>query len=452
MDDLKQFTLSFFQNLRCNVREENGIIFVDNIPREFEEVYGKQGPYCIVFDNELENDNNDYVGRGSVILKAMNDYLSGKGSTTLLKLDFDIGGESELKKHIRVRNCEISRVNKKEEPIYFLRFSFNSILQYLNEKEQLTNDIFVSSGKVIDFDMTKYKIIEGKNREIDVQNIKESYALAREKLKEKISGKIEEIGKILDDKLQKERERIEEHYGNVEKEMRVELEKNEKELKKPANKFREERALENVKRLKGELDKEHLEKEKQFFINDEIRKHSLNLSNKLINTSIIYYPKFILEVYLKKGKSARMVEVQYNPLTGESNDILCDFCKKKMDEIGICDSGHLSCSGCSKFCIKCRSELCKLCRVKSCSQCGNELCKDCIGKCSRCWKDMCKEHLRKDYRTDKACCSVCLKVCGKCGGSTDKMSFKKCSHCGVEMCNRCSVLGFKGKECNNCAG
>ena len=62
-----------------------------------------------------------------------------------------------------------------------------------------------------------------------------------------------------------------------------------------------------IKKLDTEIEEmnkegiDNFEKEKDNEVKTELYKHSLNISNKMINTTIIYYPLLSFDIFLKSG-------------------------------------------------------------------------------------------------------------------------------------------------------
>jgi hypothetical protein len=470
--ELKNFVERFFTNLKSDLIWEGNILKIDKVPIDFENFYGKKSPYVLVFDKEdikLSNDS-ELITKGSTIIRVMTNYLESMGQTTLLKINFP-NSEEEIKKFLKFQNCQVHSISKKIIPDYILRFTFSTSLQYLNEKEQIMNNLYVNREKVIDFNLELYGVSEGKKEEIDLKDIKNYYNLAKEKLKLLLESKTLEIGTALNNKLDKEINRITEHYSHQIKEIQDEIDKNinqlnllEGQLKGSTDKNIEikiNKVKEHLKNIEKENKISNFEKEKEFFINDEIHKHSLNIQNKLINTTIIYYPIFKFSIFLKSQDAGRSIEVIYNPLKKELNSVNCETCSKELSELFLCSSGHISCSDCISKCMDCHRITCKKCFLDKCEICNNSLCKRCSGKCSICHRTVCKSHLKKDINSKREYCISCIKRCSICNEYVGKENLKKCPSCSKEFCSKCektAVIKSNGrtfckscsKECSSC--
>src|SRR3989339_20594 len=340
-DSIKQFIIKFFENLQST---------------KIEKFYGKKSPYIFVFKSEDKNSQSEFIEKGNYLLKTISNFLEEQGSTTLLKINFDIDFEKEIEKLI-----------PKKKNNFFFRFTFNTSFQYLNEKEKMTNDIYLYENKIIDGDLASYIITEGNKRDVIMPDIKEPYNIAKEKVKELIQPKITLLAKNLSEKLSKEIERINRHFIQEIQELKNNLKKSAKKTEKEINEELEKKINE-------------FEKDKERAINIEKQKHSLNLNTKLFNTTLIYYPVLNYDCYLINEHGKRIIEVSFDPLTKELKQIFCESCEDKIETINLCSSGHIICNKCL---IKCNS-----CNITYCNKCLNIICESCKKKiCKKCAKD-----------------------------------------------------------------
>lgn len=453
-NELKNFVETFFKNLGADVREQNGILIINKVAKDFEEICGKKAPFRFRFDNKGEGDS-DFITKGSTILKSMMNYLEEKGKTTLIKLNFDRDFKEEISHYFNFKNAEINSLSKKYDFKTFVRFGIATTLQYLNEREQITNYVCVYDGKVIDFNLDKFKHEEGNKKEIGKLDYKEEYETAKIQLKDLVKRRVEETAKILSDKLDKEIERVKGHYVKQKHEIReqeikinVQKQKLQEELKKASGE-EWKHVQEKIKKLNDSLEEikkadnyAKMQKEEDFFVNDEKQKHSLRISNKLINTAIIYYPIYNFEIYLKSKDVTKRIELIYEPFLDKIlNGIACQSCSRDIREIFVCSSGHVACSSCTENCSVCNSTLCLSCSKKWCDICGRKLCKNCIVKCNGCLKSVCKLHSNKDYTDDKDYCNNCLVKCESCLNFTRKKNIRKIGERDIcEKCFRISSL------------
>ena len=464
IEKIKKFTEEFFRSLKCEVFWENDVLKVENVPADFEKYFGKRSPYYFVFEKDKQRGKNELVMQGSFLLKAMASYIGKSGSATLLKLDFDLGSTEDIKKSVKVRGCKIISLAKKHNFDFLTRFTIQTTFQYMNDKEQLMNSIFVNKENVVDFDLKKYKVIEGVKREISVGDLKKEYVIAKVSLKKLLEKKISEIGGTLSRNLEKESNRIGKHFEHQIKEIDDSIERFEKQIIEAGKQIEKERdvesarlkiarAQENLEKLKREGMREKLEKEKEFFINDEVRKHSLDINNDLINTTIIYYPIFILTMFLKNKDTSRRIEMSYDPLAEKASSLFCESCERKLEELEICSSGHLVCPNCVLSCPNCQREICKSCTLYKCEKCGKGLCKKCVEQCSKCRGRFCSLHIREDKISGKKFCTECTGLCSSCGQFSEKSFLRDCPNCNRKVCSKCIRIGISGKDfCKACDG
>lgn len=451
-EEIIKFVEAFFKNLKAELNWNSQILTITNVPESFESFLGKKAPYNLVFQPGIDP-NAELMAKGSFLLKAMTSYLENKGQTTLIKLDFDRDYKEEFKRYLKLKNSEIYSLNKSPKYQKIIRFSFLTTLQYLNEKEQLMNSIYTHEGKVIQFNLDKYKQLEGNKGDLDKMEIKLEYELAKEELKKMLQEKIRETSLMLSKKLNKERERIKEHYQNEMKEIELSQLKNQEQIANlekqiPKSDDQEkivilnkiEKIKENLNSIQSSEKKSKIEQEEKFFINDELHKHTLDVNNKLLNTTIIYYPIFNFTLFFKSSDSARQLELVYDPLQDKlDKPITCDTCNREIIEITLCSSGHINCTNCTEKCNSCHKLICKKCMKKECQFCSRNLCKNCSDKCSICWKLVCKSHLKTNYATGNIACINCLQRCSQCNEFSDSKHIIKKEN-GNSICTKCSRL------------
>ncbi|MFZ5954925.1 MAG: hypothetical protein ACOYT4_00720 [Nanoarchaeota archaeon] len=450
IEQIQEFTINFFKNLKCKI-SDGEIIIIENVPKDFEEFFKKKSPYQLAFSEESKTEESILVAKGSSLLNAIRSFLEKSGSTTLLKIDFDVDYKDFVKKYC-FKNAEISNVQVKKKNNFFSRFTFLTTFQYLNDKEQILNELYVHNGEIVEGDLHGYEVVEGRKEDVSVEKIEEDCNIAKQNLKLRIEKKTEEVKNFLNQRLEKEISRIQGHYINHSEELKAglieELNKlkqagekisNEDEKYKLNNKINE--VLKKIDSLERGETFEKIEKEKSSAINGETQKHSLNIHNKLINTTIIYYPVYHFEILLKNKFANRVVTIIHNPLTQETNSLFCESCKLQTDDLYLCSSGHISCIKCMNRCMSCSGEFCEPCLKKRCEYCGAKLCNNCGERCFSCGKTFCQNHMKNDSITGRRSCINCLKQCPKCFEYSAPRNFKKDKN-GMQICPRCFSKEF----------
>jgi len=337
MQQIKKFSEEFFRNLKCDVVWVGDVLEVKQVPRSFEDLSGRVAPYRLSFVSG--EDNSIFIGKGSEMLVAMMKFLEGAGKTTLLEIDFDVNPGAEVRKRISFKNCEIGELEKSYRNNFFSRFSFVTSFSYLNECERVVSEVYVHDGKVVEGDLDGYTVVEGARLTVDGDSVKKDYGIARKRSVELTSGKQEEIGEILKERVDAEVMRIRGHYnrqlgevggdlnGRLERMKRLELELRSADVEK------REGLRERLKRMKVGLVRagedgirERILKEMEATIQDVRQKFSLNVSRKLVNTTVIYYPVYSFQLCVRGGDVRSCIEVSYDPLTKSFGGLNCEGC------------------------------------------------------------------------------------------------------------------------------
>ncbi len=457
MNQIKKFAEEFFKNLKCEMAWDGEVLVVNKVPKGFEDLFGKSSPYRLSFV-EHSNQEVEFVGKGSLMLVAMMKYLEGSGKATLLRIDFDVNSEAEIRKRVGLKNCEIASLTKGYKNNFFSRFSFVTSFNYLNESERMVSEIYIHEGKVVEGDLNGYTVVDGKNLSIDNEKVKRDYLVAKERVVDLAREKLEEVSLVLKKKAEIEIVRIGEHYdkalrelggdlnGKLEKIREVELE-----LRSCEEKNRDV-LRKKIERLKGSLVKAGndeamatVEREKEMTIRDAMHKHSLKVDRKLVNTTVIYYPVYSFKICLEgQGNSKRFIEVNYDPLTKSFSGLDCEGCGKNLARINLCENGHICCEDCLEKCGECGGMFCVKCLRRICKVCGRKLCKACVKMCLGCSGVVCATHLRKDCVSGEDRCVSCLRACLRCHGMCEEKFFGVALD-GSKVCAKCLGMEKSGK-------
>lgn len=459
-EKFEEFILNFFRKLKCNIADDGVGFVITKIPKSFLDLIGEVEPLKISF---LSTNGYKLANSSSQIVHGIEKYLDNAGKTTLLKIDFEINPQKEIKNYLKLKNCEINNIEKRHTNNFFARYSFLTIFNYLNEREQTLNEIYVYDGKVVYGDLSGYKVIEGNNTEAQLKNVKEFYEVAREELKKKLEEKTKEIEVSLSKELDAEINRINDYYsirlselgGDMSKQIQK-ISELELEMRMAEGETREE-LRQKVERLRKSLvkiadndAKDRVMREKDFSLQNAKQKYSLSITNKLINTTLIYYPiykfklLFTLDSDREKSHLSHLVDVSFDPLTKDFSGLACDNCHKKINEVLLCSSGHVVCHDCLVQCGDCQKMYCKKCLTKICSICGKKLCKNCFKICPKCGKTVCSNCLRLDCVVGEEVCIDCLRACSRCHGLTQEKYFG-ISADGSKICQKCLAEDNRNK-------
>jgi hypothetical protein len=440
MEQDKRLIEDFFRSLKCDVSERGDLILIKGIPDRVQKMF--------MISDRIDMDKNNL---SSDLLRKIKDYLKNNPSKTLLKIDFEF--PSNIKDKIHLRNCSISKVEKKHENNYFSRFSFLTSFRSLNHTEQILNEIFVHEGKVVSGNLEDYNIKEGKVEEASTEHLSVDYNSAKEKLKELLHSNIEKISTELNEKLTREIERVNEHYDKILGEFNLNKSRAAERIKEAEKVLKNQpvgqqqltpnnELVEKITRMKeafehafSDINSAKITDEIKAVIDNEKSKYSLDVDNKLINTTIIYYPIFKIILVLEEAGFVKNVEVIYNPLTEELTSFVCDSCKTALNELNVCHGGHICCGSCLHSCSECGKRFCRLCFAGVCNSCGKLVCKNCARKCSGCEKLVCKNCMRKTGMGGEKC-SNCVAYCPICSNIVEKNTMVRGSD-GRMVCRGC---------------
>lgn len=439
-EQLMEFIEKFFKNLKADVILQGNFLLVSNVPETFQKFYGKKEPYKFVFEEKYNSPDSDLIEKGSYAIKTISSYLENSGQTTLLKINFDLDSEQEIKKRISLPNSKIQKLIPKQKHNFLSRFTFHTIFQYLNEKEKITNDIYVYNQEIIPGDLSSYNIEEGRKEEIKIPDIKESYFLAKDELKKIIQTKTQEVVDKLNERLEKEKSRIENHFSNENREFNTIFSRAERkleDLEKEGNTEKTYKQMKLIESIKQKTNFQEIEKDKERAIQLEKQKHLLNVNNKLFNTTLIYYPLAIFDMQIINPYTQRIITVSFDPLTEKLNPLFCEHCQNQIKEIYLCSTGHISCKECVQSCESCLKEYCKKCTKVKCDLCSKHICRECSTRCFKCGKSVCKTHVKEDKISKRIYCNKCLRRCERCGNSKEPYSFRRSKKTDAEICGEC---------------
>ncbi|HLC31890.1 MAG TPA: hypothetical protein VJK51_04435 [Candidatus Nanoarchaeia archaeon] len=458
---LKSFTLNFFENIKASIKWEKNVLEITSVPKDFETLFGKRAPYLLIFNPEDISPNAELISPGSLLITSMKRFLEDKAKTTLQKINVDPSFTDIITASFSLKNASFSNITKNKSYSSLIRFTFATVFQYLNEKEQLLNFITYEKDSIANIDIDEFELIEGKASEIQLPNVDALYPTAKEHLKSLLQPKVHEIAKNLKVKLEKEQQRIKHHYENQKRELQLQQDKIQLQLveleKQPTPEkntlLRIERLKESLKELQRPELKQNVEKEEQFLLKDESQKHGLAMNTRLLNTSIIYYPTFSIQGYIKNADTTRYIKLSYNPLKKQLSPLPCESCTTLLKEIILCSGAHIICPSCAALCPSCAKPSCKNCLKKSCTTCHRPACKTCLIRCSSCSLTQCKHHFPS--LSPKPLCQSCSVSCSSCGKVEEKSAQKPCNSCRRSYCATCqksSLFSLNGKSlCIKCS-
>lgn len=437
---LLNFVARFFSNLNCECKFEDEILIITKTPKSFQKFYGKNEPYKFTTNKAKSSEDIEFLEKSSYIIKTISAFLEDSGQSTLLKIDFQINPIPQIKNQLKLANSRVMKLKPKKKYDIFFRFTFHSSFQYLNERNKIINEIYVHNNKAITGDLNDYPVIEGKKTDVRIPDMKEPYFAAKEELQKRLEDKKKEYIEVLNSELSKAIERINSHFETEEKELLEHFTKAKlklEELRKEGDLKKVDKQEKLIQNIQQKLDTEERKKDKERSILIEKNRHGLNLNNKLFNTTLIYHPIFCYDALIKNSYAEKNIEINFNPLTESLEKKHCDLCNSEINEIYLCNNGHVSCKKCTTNCESCGKEFCTKCVSNKCELCSSHICNDCKTRCFGCGKTICKTHTHVEKVTGRIYCSNCLTRCERCGSSKVGSSFKKSKKTGASICEDC---------------
>ena len=114
-----------------------------------------------------------------------------------MKIDFNIKPIDELNKRISFPNSQIKKIIFRERSGFFYKFTFSTTFDYLENKEVISNEIYIFNLKSIEGDLSEYVLLESNLKKEEAPNFKNAYFVAKEELKKRIQEKTNNLSKVL---------------------------------------------------------------------------------------------------------------------------------------------------------------------------------------------------------------------------------------------------------------
>ncbi len=451
--NLEEFAAQFFTMLKATVEKEGQYLRVINTPAGFQKFYGKKEPYLINFDKANETENTELLAPGSYLLRVMSDYLEARGETTMLWLVPQFDYEKIMNEKINLLNSKWSHMSKKEITKNMIRFTFQTSFNYLNKQDKITSELFIDeTGEIIEPSIN-WTFMEGKKREVTIENLRALYTKAKEEVRRVIEPKLNEKAASLQKSLVKEMERIQTHYKNQRGEIEANLVKSREQLYELINtdkdiKNREQRIAklrEIIAKNENTQELEKIKKEEEVFIKNETKKHGLNVSTKLINTSIIIYPIYTIQSFIKSNISERIILFEGDTLRQTLSKVFCEGCKNEINRVVLCNGNHILCEQCAALCEDCKQVSCNMC-LKKCSVTLRQICKQCAGTCRKCMQTKNKRFMRINETSKEIRCVECWNYCTSCSkpmGDNESALSAICTNCHYKQKSASAMMNIK---------
>lgn len=443
-NEVRSFAEQFFMKIGCEVRSEGKLMGVDKVPEKFESFVGKRGPFVFSFDEVIEG--AEVLKKGGYFLNAMANYLQTASKITLIKLKVPLEAEQEILSRFSFPNASIREVRSEFKYEKITRFLFNTRFQYLNEREHQTVSVFVKDGKIFEIDpMQLYEGVEGNKKDIEIPDFTGEYNLAREVVKKKVEKEVEKISDELGKRLEKEIERIELHH----KAQLNELEESQRDLTEQIarleadKKGERDKIAKRIEKLRADLQSFNVDEKKKIFEQDrelamkeEKAKHKLNVGHQLINTSVIYYPIFNLNVSLVNERAKGRANIVYDPVQKYMAPLVCPATGMAIYSVYLDDAGVLCSKESIAQCFESGKYYCSTGLTVKCAHSGRMIHSSNAGRCAVSGKSYGRSYLKEDSFNGAKVYANLLKFCPSCLGHTQEKNFVKCPSCGTSVCSR----------------
>ena len=397
-DPLRSFSVQFFKELGASVSYSGDFLEITGVPAKFQKFYGKNEPYRLVFDKSRATSNVELVTSESYLLKMMKSYLDDVGDSVLLSLNYPLSIDSFLRKNFELHDCSISKATATLNPNFLFKFTFQTTYKYLNEEEKFITEVFIDKGAVVSPELSAFTTSSLNKKDIDMTQLRGYYSVAKEHIKETINNRTLIIASVLEDSLSKEILRVNSYYEQQIKEIDAQIMK--------AN-LRDSNVKPKPDSVSLEDKKSQAIYEKELFIQNEQKKHSLRLNTKLITTTVMLYPIYSIEAFFKSGLITRLVVVNFDPLNKKITFPVCDLCKKSISEIILCNGNHLVCRDCGSNCEDCNKISCELCLKQRCVITKRRICRQCGRVCAKCKSFKNKRFMITDSLGRNVLCRSC---------------------------------------------
>jgi hypothetical protein len=193
--------------------------------------------------------------------------------------------------------------------------------------------------------------------ELPLQPFDLIYAAASRAAEAVIHRELAEFHKSLNRRLQRDINRLTEYYDSLVAEIRRKIER-----RGLAGK---ERADEESRIYATELELERK-------ITDQREKYAMKINVEPINLLRIFMPVVAVNFEVRFRKSAREINLIWNPLTKDFEALVCQGCAAELFRFYICEEKlHVVCGNCFK-CASCGRNICRACHPQKCPKCGNE--------------------------------------------------------------------------------
>ncbi len=166
-------------------------------------------------------------------------------------------------------------------------------------------------------------------------------------------------------------------------------------------------------------------------IADELERHRLQVTLRPLNYAVAHVPFARYRLTLMTRHTEQALELAQNLYTRQVEPQACRHCHLPVDQLTLCDRGHLVHVHCLDTCRQCNRDICLTCGIQACGLCGSSVCNECTATCTSCDRRLCAEH---------------VSLCAICGATYCTEHRASCRWCGQTYCHHC----VPGDECHTC--
>lgn len=189
----------------------------------------------------------------------------------------------------------------------------------------------------------------------DRKPVVETYRAACLSAQQAIERELVPFRRSLARRLKRDIERLHDYYGSLITEIEERIRR---------------RKLEGREREAEQSRKEATRLEMQRKLVDQQERYAMEVKVRLINAARIYVPALVVRYQVQRRQLKREVQVIWNPLRKDFDDVECEGCRRTLRSFSLCDDRlHLVCADCFQ-CSQCGKVACHACHPARCPKCA----------------------------------------------------------------------------------
>jgi hypothetical protein len=479
---VRSFLADFFTRYGGKVTETDGHVEVELPPtEELARRFGRD-KLSFVFDPHDAKAGVDLVAPGGHVLRTIEDFLAARGRRVYVvaprthKLEkarvTEALAPGDAKN--RLRKPKLAMEERSEEEAWDAHFTFRLRYRGRERKDALLDAMVPvrSSGllepRAVPPPAESVAWEAHPRKRIPEEKLKAAFSKALVLVDELASKEAVELEARARARLEKDASRLEIFYDTAVVEQQT------------------NRIATDVARLKiEELEAERLLKRKELVESARVEAEAEPLQLLVVERARRHV---LVRVERPRGKDVEpargQVELAFDLSTGEIETPACPACSNPLEEVNVCDGGHVVHSGCAQECATCDKVVCVACGATKCARggelvgpecekvcegCGERVCREHLGACKVCKGERCtgclhlcahcRGHVCEAHRlrlvleeTEAAAflCTECGEACTGCGRPEPRTALGRCEVCGRQFCSSCLPLKKGATACGAC--